>query len=99
MTATLFLLIAVAFMVIAWSAARGAAEVARRHAREICTRHEVQLLDQSVALRQLRLRRDDDGRMRVLRTYEFAYSANGDDRQHGELALLGTQLLWAREPT
>ena len=36
--------------------------------------------------------------LRLLRTYEFAYSAQGDDRQYGQLALLGTQLLWTREP-
>ena len=98
MTATLIILILVAAFVMFWSAARGAAETARRHARDICERHQVQLLDQSVALRQIRLRRDDSGQMRLLRTYEFAYSAQGDDRQLGQLALLGTQLLWTREP-
>jgi hypothetical protein len=98
MTAALVLLIIVAVLLLAWSAARGAAEEARRHARDICSRHRVQLLDQSVALRQVRLRRGEDGRMRLQRTYEFAYSAHGDDRQLGRLALLGTQLLWTDEP-
>lgn len=98
MTTTLILLLLIGAFVLFWSAARDAAESARRHARLACQRGGVQLLDQSVALRQLRMRRGDDGRMRLLRTYQFAYSARGDDRQLGELALLGRDLLWISEP-
>ena len=98
MTATLILLLLIAGFVLFWSASRDAAEMARRHARDACHRQQVQLLDQSVALRRVRLRRADDGRMRLQRDYQFAYSARGDDRQLGELAMLGRELLWISEP-
>ncbi len=98
MTATLIILLLVGAFVLFWSAARGAADLARIHAREACRRQNVQLLDQSVALHRLRLRRGEDGRMRFQRTYQFAFSAHGDDRQTGELALLGQDLLWISEP-
>lgn len=97
-TTTLILLILIGAFVLFWSASRDAAEIARAHARDACRRQQVQLLDQSVALRQLRMRRGEDGRMRLQRHYQFAYSARGDDRQHGELALLGRDLLWISEP-
>ena len=98
MTATLILLLLIGAFVLLWSAARDAAELARQHARAVCQRHQVQLLDQSVALRRVRLRRGDDGRMRFQRNYQFAYSQRGDDRQLGELAMLGHELLWISEP-
>lgn len=98
MTATLILLLLIGAFVLFWSAARDAAETARNHAREACRRQQVQLLDQSVALRRFRLRRGEDGRMRWQRSYQFAYSASGHDRQLGEITLLGRDLLWISEP-
>lgn len=98
MTTTLIILLLIGAFVLFWSAARDAAEHARIHARDACNRQQVQLLDQSVALRRVRLRRGEDGRMRFQRTYQFAFSAEGDDRQTGELALLGRELLWISEP-
>ncbi|MCK7592563.1 DUF3301 domain-containing protein [Pseudomarimonas salicorniae] len=98
MTATLICLLLIGAFVLFWSAARDASEVARGHARAACQRQHVQLLDQSVALRRFRLRRNEEGRMRFERTYQFAYSAAGHDRQLGELSLLGKDLLWISEP-
>jgi hypothetical protein len=98
MTTTLILLLLIGAFVLFWSAARDAADVARAHARDACQRQHVQLLDQSVALQRFRLRRGDDGRMRFQRTYQFAYSSRGDNRQLGELALLGKDLQWISEP-
>jgi len=98
MTGTLILLILSGLVLFVWSSAREAAENARLHARQACQRQNVQLLDQTVALRHFRLRRDDEGRMRLMRTYEFAYSADGINRQVAQLAMLGRQLLWISEP-
>jgi hypothetical protein len=51
-----------------------------------------------VMLTRLGLRRDGDGRLRVLRHYRFDYSLQGDDRQHGSLAMLGRELQWISTP-
>jgi hypothetical protein len=98
MTTTLILLLLIGGFVLFWSAARDAAELARLHARQACQRQQVQLLDQSVALKRVRLRRGEDGRVRFQRQYQFAYSVRGHDRQLGELALLGRELIWISEP-
>jgi hypothetical protein len=94
----LIALIVFGLIAIAWSESRAAAELASRYGREACARSGVQWLDHSVALARLGVRRASDGRLRVFRQYRFDYSWQGDDRQHGTLALLGRELLWISLP-
>jgi hypothetical protein len=61
--------------------------------RELASRFNLQLLDETVACNKLWLGRNSRGHVRFLRTYEFDVSANGVDRLHCQLLLLGTQLL------
>lgn len=98
MLTTLLLLILFGAIAVAWSESRAAAEIAVRHGRDACSAAGVQWLDQSVVLVRMRLRRSDDGRMRVLRHYRFEYSINGSDRHPGSLALLGNDLQWISTP-
>lgn len=98
MTSTLIALIFLAAVVFAWSAARDASAVAQRQARSLCHEHGLQLLDQTVALRSIRLRRDDRGRLRWERTYQYAFSSNGEDRGTGLIALLGERVVWSSLP-
>jgi hypothetical protein len=44
-------------------------------------------------LKQTRLGRDDEGRARVKRVYEFEFSDTGDNRIKGSITLLGRELL------
>ena len=60
--------------------------------REACRRYGVQLLDDTVAFARLRLARDDDGRLRLRRTYTFEFSETGDNRRQGAIVMLGAQL-------
>ncbi len=60
--------------------------------RELASRFNLQLLDESVACSRLWLGRNRRGHVQFLRTYEFDVSANGDDRLHCHLMLLGSQL-------
>ena len=62
-------------------------------ARRACESENVQLLDWTVAVKQLRLGRDDEGRRRLRRTYEFEFSDTGNNRIKGSLTLVGRQLL------
>ncbi len=94
----LLALIAFGLLALVWSETRAAAELASRYGREACASAGVQWLDQSVALTKIALRRAPDGRLRVLRHYRFDYSWQGDDRQHGGLALLGRELQWISAP-
>ena len=47
------------------------------------------LLDDTVAIASLRLRRDDDGRVHLQRAYDFEYSDSGNNRIRGGIVLLG----------
>ena len=68
-------------------------EIALAAARLACERAGVQFLDASVALRKIRLRRDDMQRARFYREYAFEYSTQGDDRQPGWVWLLGPRVV------
>lgn len=98
MDIALLLLLGFGIGLYAWMRARDAAEVARQHGARACEQAGVQLLDQTVALVKLGLRRDDSGRVRMLRQYRFDYSRDGSDRMSGGLALLGLKLQWITAP-
>jgi hypothetical protein len=70
-------------------------ELAIRAARSVCQRAGVQLLDESVALKQMRLARDDNQRMSFRRDYFFEYSDTGNNRLPGYVYLLAGTVLSA----
>lgn len=76
----------------AWHSALGARERARAHARRLCRAAHLQLLDETVALRRLRLGRRGDGRLQIEREYRFEVSRNGRDRLPAGLRLAGEEL-------
>jgi hypothetical protein len=76
-----------------WMDTLQARDAALDVARRACEAENVQLLDWTVAVNKLRLGRDDNGRLRVLRTYAFEFSDTGNNRVGGSLTLLGRQLL------
>ena len=65
---------------------------ARERVIVVCTRAckqmDVQLLDQTVALARMRLRRDR-GRLKLAREYGFEFSTDGADRWGGRASMLG----------
>lgn len=68
------------------------------HARRLCDQHGLQLLDDSVALHRLRIRRRD-GALSVQREYRFDTSTGGDDRRTASLTLVGNRITASRLPT
>jgi hypothetical protein len=98
MTGTLIVMLIVAAAVLGWSATRAAADAARRHGHIACERAGVQLLDQTVALTRISLRRDRNGRLRLLSQYSFDYSPDRVSRMRGGMALLGSELQWITDP-
>ena len=69
---------------------------AREHAvaagRAACERYGVQMLDDTVSFARLRFARDEEGRLRLRRTYVFEFSETGDNRRHGAIVMLGARL-------
>lgn len=98
MFGTLAGLIALGAVALLWFESRAAAEMARSGCVRACERAGVQLLDHSVALRRLRLRRQDSGRIGLVRRYAFEFSTNGADRHPGSIELHGERILWVSLP-
>ena len=75
-----------------WIDSLRARESAVAAGREACARYGVQLLDETVACARLRVARDENGRLRLRRTYVFEFSETGNNRRHGAVVLLGARV-------
>jgi len=67
------------------------------HARQLCERHGLQLLDDSVALHRLRVRWRRGG-LHALREYRFDTSLGGNDRQTASITVIGDRIVSASLP-
>lgn len=85
-SAAVLLLAALAWL---WLDGARTREVAVAAARRACEGEGLMLLDDTVALRRLRLRRRADGRAALHRVYDFEFSDTGDNRLDGSVLLLG----------
>ena len=72
-----------------WLDSLKAREVAVNAARAACAAEELLLLDDTVAIANLKLKRDDDGHVKLQRAYCFEYSDTGNNRLTGSVVLLG----------
>ena len=66
-----------------WIGSVQAKELAVTVARRVCEQHGVQLLDQTVVMEKMRLRRDSRGRLLPCRYYQFEISIDGEERRQG----------------
>lgn len=87
----LIALLAFAAVAGLWLKSTRARERAVDEARRQCAHHGLQLLDETVGLRSLRLR-PIDGKRQLELGYGFEVSAHGDDRQQGRLWMRGNRL-------
>ncbi|TAK43443.1 MAG: DUF3301 domain-containing protein [Betaproteobacteria bacterium] len=85
----ILLLVAVALL---WADSLRARERALKAGRSACERYGLQFLDDTVSFARLRLARDDDGRLRIVRTYTFEFSDTGNNRRDGAIVMLGDEL-------
>ncbi|WP_158755620.1 DUF3301 domain-containing protein [Dyella sp. S184] len=94
----LLLLLVLGAIVGLWLKLSVARERAMREARQQCQQHGLQLLDETVGLRGVRLRRVN-GLHRLERCYSFEVSIDGHDREPGRLWMLGDSLSSLSLPT
>lgn len=85
-------ILALALVAWFWLDSMRARETAIGASRRACQEYGVQLLDETVALARLRLRRDPLGRLQLYRVYRFEFTETGDYRHSGTVALLGGRL-------
>jgi hypothetical protein len=62
-------------------------------ARAACVAEGLMLLDDTVAISSLKPARDDEGRLRLQRAYDFEYSDTGNNRLKGSVVMLGQRVL------
>lgn len=87
----LLLLLLISALIWFWLDSRRAHEFGVGLCRHLCDKHAVILLDETVVLDKLKLRRNANGRLVFERTYRFEYSDDIAHRQHGALVILGLQ--------
>lgn len=76
-----------------WLDSLRARERALAAGRSACERYSLQFLDDTVSFSRLRLARDEEGQIRLSRTYTFEFSDDGNNRRHGAIVMLGAELL------
>ena len=94
----LLLLLLLGVVVALWLRLSVARERAIKEARQQCQQHGLQLLDETVGLRSIRLRRVNGLRL-IERGYGFEVSIDGDDREPGRLWMIGNALTGLSLPT
>ena len=75
-----------------WLDSLRARERAVRAGKSACERYNLQLLDDTVSFARLRLARDDEGQLKIARTYTFEFSDTGNNRRRGAIVMLGGDL-------
>ena len=94
----LLLLVLLLAVIGLWLKLSRAREQATQEGRQQCQQHGLQLLDESVGLRGVRMRRIH-GRWLLERCYTFEVSIDGDDREPGRLWMIGQTLTGVSLPT
>ncbi|MCU7905193.1 MAG: DUF3301 domain-containing protein [Candidatus Thiodiazotropha sp. (ex Epidulcina cf. delphinae)] len=87
---TLNLLLILMLLIWFWRDSLRVREIAIRISRNACQSHDVQFLDQTVALHRLGLRWLRSG-LKLRRVYEFDYSLEGSGRRTGYVVMIGAQ--------
>lgn len=67
-------------------------EIAKGICQRACSQLQLQLLDDTIALVRVRLKRNRYGRLRVQRVYLFEFSQGGESRLQGTIVMRGYAL-------
>lgn len=95
---SIFLTALVFLGVVYWLRARDLKQLALLYASNHCKSLDLALLDESVVLRSIKPVRDSRGKWCLSRTYQFDFTANGEDRYQGEISLSGKRVLCIKLP-
>lgn len=85
-------IVIIAAGIFLWLDSLRARERAVQAGRAACQRYALQFLDDTVSFTRIRLRRDEDGQLKIARTYTFEFSDTGNNRRHGAIVMLGGEL-------
>ncbi len=89
---SIFFLLLLSVVAWFWFDAQRTQEVAKSLCKQVCGQLHLQLLDDTIAVARVRLKRDNQGRWGVQRTYQFEFSDGGNNRQQGTVIMRGMTL-------
>jgi hypothetical protein len=75
-----------------WLDSLRARERAVQAGRSACERYRLQFLDDTVSFARVRLARNEDGELRIARTYTFEFTETGNSRRQGAILMLGHEV-------
>jgi hypothetical protein len=78
--------------ILLWIDSLRARERAVRAGRSACERYDLQFLDDTVSFARMRLARNEEGGLRISRTYTFEFSDTGNNRRQGAIVMLGGEV-------
>jgi hypothetical protein len=87
-----FAILLIAAAALLWADSLKARERAVKAGRSACERFQLQFLDDTVSFARIRLARDEEGQLRISRTYTFEFSDTGNNRRHGAIVMLGGEV-------
>ncbi|HYN11326.1 MAG TPA: DUF3301 domain-containing protein [Burkholderiales bacterium] len=85
-------LVCIVLAVLLWIDSLRVRERAVQAGRSACERYHLQFLDDTVSFARFRLKRNEDGQLRIARTYTFEFSDTGNNRRHGAIVMLGGEV-------
>ncbi|MCR8924068.1 DUF3301 domain-containing protein [Dasania sp. GY-MA-18] len=88
----LLLLAAFITLLVYWWRAQGVKQQAFAAVKKHCKEMDVQLLDEGVALRGFWCKRDEQGRLKLWRSFVFEFSSTGNERYQGRVIMLGQEI-------
>jgi hypothetical protein len=89
----LIIFLLIALLVAYWWQWQSVRQIALQACKDYCRARNIQLLDQTVALRAVRFKRDAGGRLRLWRLFLFEFTASGSERCNGHVLMLGSRIL------
>ncbi|HDN25902.1 MAG TPA: DUF3301 domain-containing protein [Thioploca sp.] len=89
---SVILLILLGIVAWFWFDTQRSQEIAKAICKQTCGQLHLQLLDDTIALMRVRLKRNSRGRFSVQRTYQFEFYEQGSNRQQGTVIMRGITL-------
>jgi flagellin-like hook-associated protein FlgL len=94
--ASFFIILFLALLAWFWLNSIRAKEIAMQASAEACQQIQAQFLDQTASLKNIKTRRNTNGKMVFERTFVFDFSRVRETRMHGLVTIIGykvTQVL------
>ena len=90
--ASILIILFLALLAWFWLTSIRAKEIAMQASSEACKMIEAQFLDQTASLKKLRISRNKNGRLTLLRTYTFDFSRDRQTRSKGFVTIIGQKV-------